>query len=283
MRHPRTLHRSELLLGSEGLDRLAQARVILFGVGGVGSYCAEALVRTGVGHLTLVDNDLICITNVNRQIQATAGNVGQVKVYALRDRLLEIRPDADVVAVPKPWDVDTRDGFDLGAYDYVIDAIDSLNNKVELLRAAHASGARVFSAMGAASKLDPTRIQVASIWDTKGCRLARLVRSRLRRRGFDGDFLSVFSDEPVRDVQIDGADEGCGTDACFCPKKPPSAHPGDPDAPLPVAHEWCSTKARINGSLVHMTATFGMVLAGLVIQDVMSTAVPPVAKGGEID
>jgi len=275
------MHRTELLLGSDGLDRLARARVILFGVGGVGSYCAEALVRTGVGHLTLVDNDLICITNVNRQLQATAGNVGQVKVYALRDRLLEIRPDADLWAVPKPWDEDTRDEFDLGAYDYVIDAIDSLNNKVELIRAAHASGARLYSAMGAASKLDPTRVQVASIWDTRDCRLARLVRSRLRRRGFDGDFLTVFSDEPVRDVQTDDADEGCGTAACFCPKQAPSPHPGDPDAELPVAHEWCSSKARINGSLVHMTATFGMVLAGLVIQDVSSGPVEPVAKGGE--
>jgi tRNA A37 threonylcarbamoyladenosine dehydratase len=250
MRHPRALHRTELLLGSDGLDRLAAARVILFGVGGVGSWCAEALLRTGVGHLTLVDSDLICVTNVNRQVQATAGNVGQVKVFALRDRLVEIRPDADVLALQRSWDrdtrdrdtwdLDTRDGFDLGAYDYVVDAIDSLNNKVELIRAAHAAGARLFSAMGAASKLDPTRIGVASIWDTEMCPLARLVRGRLRRRGFDGDFLCVFSDEPVRNVQTDGPDEGC------------------------------STEARINGSLAHMTATFGMILAGLVIQDLVS-------------
>jgi len=259
MAHPRSsftpaaLHRTELLLGSEGVHGLAQARVILFGVGGVGSWCAEALVRTGVSHLTLVDSDVICVTNVNRQVQATAGNVGQVKVFALRDRLLEIRPDAQVVAVHKPWDEDTRDEFDLGSYDYVIDAIDSLNNKVELLRAAHASGAQLYSAMGAASKLDPTRIQVASIWDTKMCRLARLVRNRLRRRGFDGDFLCVFSDEPARGVQAAGPAEELGK------------------------------KARINGSLAHMTATFGMVLAGLVVQDLVSNQNSPVAKDGEAD
>lgn len=253
MSHPRCLHRTELLLGSEGVDRLARARVILFGVGGVGSWCAEVLVRTGVGHLTLVDSDVICVTNVNRQVQATAGNVGQVKVVALRDRLLEIRPDADVVAVHKAWDENTREGFDLGGYDYVIDAIDSLNNKVELLRAAYASGARLYSAMGAASKLDPTRIQVASIWDTQMCRLARLVRSRLRRRDFDGDFLCVFSDEPARGVQPAGPPEELGA------------------------------KARINGSLAHMTASFGMVLAGLVIQDLVSTLDCPVAKGVEAD
>jgi tRNA A37 threonylcarbamoyladenosine dehydratase len=284
MRHGRTLHRTELLLGSEGLDRLASARVILFGVGGVGSWCAEALVRSGLGHLTLVDSDLICITNVNRQLQATAGNVGQVKVHALRDRLLEIRPDADVAAIQQPWDLETRDGFDLGSFDYVLDAIDSLNNKVELLRAAHAAGVKVYSAMGASAKLDPTRIQVASVWDTDGCRLARQVRRRLRRRGFDGDFLCVFSDEPARDAQQTGPDDGCGTSTCFCPGRavaPPSGAGGGEH--LSVTREWCSTKARINGSLVHMTATFGMVLAGLVIQDVAGQTAAPVATDPEFD
>lgn len=251
MGHPRTLHRTELLLGAEALDRLARTRVLLFGVGGVGSWCAEGLIRSGVGHLTLVDPDRICETNVNRQLQATARNVGQVKVFVLRDRLLEIRPEAQVVAVDRPWNRDTRESFDLGAADYVIDAIDSLNNKVELLRAAHAAGARVLSAMGAAAKLDPSRIRVASIWDSERCHLARQVRKRLRRRGFDGDFRCVYSDEPAQGEGLDGAEVGEGA------------------------------KARINGSAVHMTATFGMVLAGLVVQDMVSPATSPVAKGGE--
>jgi len=251
MRHPRILDRTERLVGSEGLDRLARARVILFGVGGVGSWCAEALGRTGVGHLTLVDPDLICATNVNRQVQATAGNLGQVKVHALRDRLLEIRPDADVVAVAKPWDRDTRDTFDLGAYDYVVDAIDSLNNKVELARAAHLSGARFYSAMGAASKVDPTRVRVASIWESEKCHLARLVRKRLRRRGFAGDFVCVYSDEPAQEAQA--GEPGGG----------PSDHG--------------------NGSAVHMTATFGMILAGLVIQDAVAGSDRPDDRGRETD
>ncbi len=259
MRHPETLHRAELELGSEALDRLAAARVILLGVGGVGSWCAEALVRTGIGHLTLVDPDRICPSNVNRQLQTTAGNVGEVKVEAMRQRLLEIRPDARVEAMQKAWDKDTRESFDLGRYDYVIDAIDSLNNKVELLRAAHGSGATVFSAMGAASKLDPTRIRVASIWQSEKCRLARLVRKRLRRRGFDGDFVCVYSDEKAQDVERE-PDAGDLADG-----------PAGPDEGGSIG----STKARVNGSVVHMTATFGMVLAGLVVQDI--------AKGVETD
>lgn len=244
--HPRTLHRAELLLGGEALDRLARTRVLLFGVGGVGSWCAEGLLRSGVGHLTLVDPDRICETNVNRQLQATTQNLGQVKVFALRDRLLEIRPEAQVLAVDRPWNRDTRGSFDLGDADYVIDAIDSLNNKVELLRAAHATGARVLSAMGAAAKLDPTRIRVASIWESERCHLARQVRKRLRRRGFDGDFRCVYSDEPAQGDGLDGA----------------------------AAEEGAT--ARIHGSVVHMTATFGMILAGLVVQDALAT-------GGETD
>ncbi|MFH2010117.1 MAG: tRNA threonylcarbamoyladenosine dehydratase [bacterium] len=267
-------HRSELLLGPEALERLGRTRVILFGVGGVGSWCAEALVRSGIGHLTVVDSDLICVTNLNRQVQATAVNIGRSKVDELRGRLLSIRPDADVLAIRKIYDADSRDEFALDSYDYVIDAIDSLASKLDLIVSAYAARPVLLSSMGASCKLDPTRIRVDSIWRSARCPLARLVRQRLRRRGFDGDFLCVYSDEPVRPPHH--VDTICGTERCYCPR----AAQGEEGAP--EAHEWCSSKAQINGSVVHITASFGMFLAGLVIQQVAGSGSGQEPPGGVI-
>ena len=193
----RAFHRTELLLGKEGIDALAQTHVILFGVGGVGSWCAEALVRSGVGHLTLVDNDVVCESNMNRQLQATVPNLGRTKVEALAERLRQINPDAQIDALAKRYHLETSTDFDLSSYDYVIDAIDTLSHKVGLIAQAMASDATLFSAMGAACKLDPTRIRVDSIWESKGCKLARFVRKRLRRWGVEGDGLCVYSEELI--------------------------------------------------------------------------------------
>jgi tRNA A37 threonylcarbamoyladenosine dehydratase len=263
--HP-AFHRAELLLGEKTLAALRDARVIIFGVGGVGSWCAEALVRSGVGHLTLVDNDVVCVTNVNRQLQATVGNVGTSKVEALRQRLLEIYPDADVEAIPIAYNRETRDRFDLAAYDYVVDAIDSLSHKVNLIACAMEAGVKLYSAMGAACKLDATQIRVASIWDTTGCKLARFVRKRLRRRGVTGDCLCIYSEE-----FLPGSGEtapACGSDRCFCPKQ------FDEDGEEIPADVWCNTKAQINGSLVHITGSYGFFLAGLIIQDIHARCTP---------
>ncbi|MBI9020710.1 MAG: tRNA threonylcarbamoyladenosine dehydratase, partial [Verrucomicrobia bacterium] len=185
-------HRTELLIGDAALKKFAETRVILFGVGGVGSWCAEALIRSGVGHLTIVDNDVICVTNINRQLQATAKNVGQSKVEALKTRLLEIHPDAEITALQKVYNYETREEFDLPSYDYVIDAIDSLSHKVDLIASVMDMGVTLFSAMGAACKLDATTIRVDSIWKTHGCKLAKFVRKRLRHRGVTGDCLCVY-------------------------------------------------------------------------------------------
>jgi len=241
------------------MDQLAAARVILFGVGGVGSWCAEALVRTGIGHVTIVDSDAVCITNVNRQLQATRSNVGQVKVDVLKQRLETIAPDAEIVAIKRVYSEHTRDEFDIPAFDYVIDAIDSLANKIDLLCAATATGRTVYSAMGAACKLDPTQVSVNSIWKTRGCPLARQVRKALRRRAVTADFLCVYSEELLPGYDTDSP---CGSDRCFCP----IARDEDGD---PLDNEWCSKKAQINGSVVHVTGTFGFTLAGLVIQDIV--------------
>lgn len=252
-RHP-AFNRTELLMGKDALKLLTTARVIIFGLGGVGSWCAEALVRSGVGHLTLVDDDVICVTNVNRQLQATLKNVGESKVDALRDRLLEINPAADVQALKKIYNQQTRDEFNIAGYDYVIDAIDSLSHKVDLIATTMDLGVTLFSAMGAACKLDPSSIRVASIWETRGCKLAKFVRKKLRQRGAVGDCLCIYSEE-------------------FLP--PPGVSPARDHDDEVLAEGWSEKKAQINGSMVHITGTFGFHLAGLIIQDIYRKAAPP--------
>ncbi len=254
-----TFHRVEVLTGRDNWQKLQDTRVIIFGVGGVGSWCAESLVRTGIGHLTLVDSDRVCVTNINRQLQATIKTVGEVKVEALKKQLLSINPRAQIETVEKIYDVESAHEFDLDSFDYVIDAIDSLSAKIELIKHAALSSATFFSSMGAACKIDPTRIKVADIWKSYGCRLGSLVRKRLRRIKFHKKFKVVFSDELLEN----GTGEiGCGTGNCVCPKV------FDDNGVKVEAHEWCSSKMQINGSLVHITGTFGFMLAGLVIQDV---------------
>lgn len=187
--------RNHLLIGTASTEALAKTSVILFGVGGVGSWCAEALIRSGVKHLTLVDGDAICISNINRQLQATTQNIGQPKVEALKERLLLIAPDAQIVALHQMYNKETKESFNLSAYDYVIDAIDSLSHKVSLILNAMSADTILFASMGAAGKLDPTQIQVTSIWDSSGCKLAKFVRKKLRRWGATGDCLCVYSEE----------------------------------------------------------------------------------------
>lgn len=243
------------------MARLTAKRVIIFGVGGVGSWCAESLVRSGICHLTIVDSDRVCITNINRQLMATSQTVGLVKVEVLRERLLAINPSAEVTAMQKIFTEQTADSFDIGSYDYVIDAIDSLKDKALLIEMACRAKVRFFSSMGAALKMDPTRIQVAEFWKVKGDPLARALRRRFKQqqRLPQRKFLCVFSDELL---QNKGKNATCGTDQCVCPKA--VRGPGDP---MLLNHEWCSSKAQINGTLAHITAIFGFMLAGLVVQD----------------
>jgi tRNA threonylcarbamoyladenosine dehydratase len=259
-KHP-AFHRTELLIGEAALKTLAETRVILFGVGGVGSWCAEALIRSGVGHLTIVDNDVICVTNINRQLQATAKNVGTSKVEALKERLLEIHPDAGIIALQKVYNQETREEFDLPSYDYVIDAIDSLSHKVDLIASAMEAGVKLFSAMGAANKLDATTIRVDSIWKSQGCRLAKFVRKKLRQRGATGDCLCIYSEELL--PAFEAVKAACGSAQCFCPK------PLDEEGGGIPPDVWCHQKAQINGSMVHITGAFGFNLAGLVVQDIV--------------
>lgn len=254
-------NRAQLLLGSDAMERLGNIRVIIFGVGGVGSWCAESLVRSGISHLTVVDSDRVCITNINRQLMATVKTVGQVKVEALKERLLTINPMAEIDARQQTFSEETADSFCLESYDYIIDAIDSLKDKRLLIEMACQTKAVFFSSMGAALKMDPTRIKVAEFWKVEGCPLARALRQRFKRlkRKPARKFLCVYSDELLENK---GHNASCGTEKCMCPK----AKNGPGDAAL-LNHEWCSSKAQINGSLMHITAIFGMTIAGLVVED----------------
>jgi tRNA A37 threonylcarbamoyladenosine dehydratase len=255
-------HRLQLITGKQGIELLAKTRVILFGIGGVGSWAAEALARSGIGTLTIVDSDVVCITNVNRQVQATTRTVGMPKTDEMLRRLREINPDAEIIAHQTIFSKENADQFKLGSYDYVLDAIDSLSNKVELIMRASASGAKVYTALGASCKLDATRIKVSSLWHSHGCPLGKLVRKRLRQNGFDGDVTCVYSTEIL---PLQEAGSVCGTGNCHCPRFIKGEN-----GEMVEAHEWCSSKKQINGSAAHITGTFGFMLAGLVMQDVYS-------------
>ena len=190
----------------------------------------------------------------------------------LSRRLAVIIPDAVITARQEIYNQEHAASFDLAQYDYVIDAIDSLSAKVDLIIRATGAGATVYTSLGASCKADPTRIRVASLWDSQGCHLGKFVRKRLRRRNFTGNPLCVYSEELLAPH---AGTTGCGTGVCLCPKQ---AVPGDDeDTEEALVHEWCSKKKQINGSAVHITGTFGFFLAGLVIQDVMksSSGAPP--------
>ncbi len=253
--------RTELLLGNEFIEKASTKRVIIFGIGGVGSWCAETLVRSGIGHITIVDSDRVCVTNINRQLMATTSTVGKVKTTVLRERLLDINPNLSIIDLQKIYSPETAESFLLHTYDYIIDAIDSLSNKIHLILSATQTNAVFFSSMGAALKMDPSRMKVAEFWQVKGCPLGAALRSRIRKLGGTSKkFLCVYSDELL---QNKGENSACGSEKCLCPK---STHgPGDPDL---INHEWCSLKAKINGTTSYMPAMFGMTIASLVIQHI---------------
>ncbi len=238
--------RERLVAGDAMMDALARTRVIVFGVGGVGSWCCEALCRSGVGHITLVDSDLVAVSNINRQLMAMTSTVSRPKVEALAGRLRDINPGADIVARQEAYTAETATSFALDSYDYVIDAIDSLENKALLILRATSAETVFFSSMGAARKLDIAKIGVAEFFKVEGCPLARALRTRFRRRAtFPArKFKCVYSPETIPNrVEV---------------TKPTEASADD---------SWTASKATVNGTFAHTTAVFGMTLAGLVIED----------------
>lgn len=191
--------RSELLLGNESMERIAQKRVIIFGVGGVGSWCAESLVRSGIRHLTIVDSDRVCITNINRQLMATTKTVGQVKVDALKERLLTINPSVEINALQKVFTAENADEFELDTYDYIIDAIDSLKDKATLILLACRTNAKLFSSMGACLKAGSYPYQSYRVLEGTGRSTGRALRKKFKsQKQFPKrKFQCVYSDEPT--------------------------------------------------------------------------------------
>ncbi|MDY6327437.1 MAG: tRNA threonylcarbamoyladenosine dehydratase [Bacteroidales bacterium] len=240
--------RTNLLLGDAAMEKISAARVIVFGVGGVGSWCAESLVRSGVRRITIVDADTVAPSNVNRQAQATCATVGRPKVSVLKERLLEINPNAEVEDLMEVYTSENADSFSIDSYDYVIDAIDSLSHKAHLILNATRSGATLFSSMGAALKIDPQLVRVGEFWKVIGCPLARALRKKFKHDKTypTKKFLCVYSPELLQNHGVQQAGEVL----------PQGIH-------KPVA----------NGTVSHVTAIFGFTLAGLVIQDLVEQLV----------
>lgn len=243
--------RTELLFGKEAMDKLQNSRVAVFGIGGVGGYVCEALVRSGVYHFDLIDDDQVCLTNLNRQIIATRKTVGQYKVDVMRERILEINPDADVSVHKCFFLPENADEFLFEEYDYVVDAVDTVTAKIELVMKAQEKGVPIISSMGAGNKLDPSAFKVADIYKTRVDPLARVMRREMKKRGVK-KLKVVYSEEdpkrPIEDMSV-----SCRNN-CICP---------------PGAQHKCTERRDIPGSTAFVPSVAGLIIAGEVIKDLI--------------
>lgn len=244
--------RTELLVGKENMERLYNARVAVFGIGGVGGYTVEALARTGVGTLDLIDDDRVCLTNINRQIYATRKTVGKYKVDVAKERILDINPDAVVNTYKTFYMPDTAEQFDFSQYDYVVDAIDTVTGKLMLAEQAQEAGVPIISSMGAGNKMDASGFMVADIYETSVCPLAKVMRRELKKRGIE-HLKVVYSKEkpmtPVDDMAI-----SCKTN-CICP---------------PGTVRKCTERRQVPGSNAFVPSVVGLIIAGEVVKDIIS-------------
>ena len=244
--------RTELLFGKEAMEKLANSRVAVFGIGGVGGYTVEALVRSGIGKLDLIDDDKVCLTNLNRQIIATRSTIGKYKVDVMRDRILDINPKAEVNVHKCFYLPETRDEFDFSQYDYVVDAVDTVTAKLEIIMRAKEAGVPVISCMGAGNKLDPTQFHVADIYKTTMCPLAKVMRRELKKRGVKKLKVVYSTESPVK--PLENMENSCKT-GCVCP-------PG-------TTHK-CTDRRAIPGSISFVPSVAGLILAGEVIKDLIA-------------
>lgn len=241
--------RTQLLLGKEAIDKLNSSRVAVFGIGGVGGYVCEALIRSGVGHFDLIDDDKVCLTNLNRQIIATRKTIGQYKVDVMKERMLDIYPDAEIRVRKCFFLPENAAEFPFNEYDYIVDAIDTVSAKIELVLQAQKIGVPIISCMGAGNKLDGSQFRVADIYKTRICPLAKVMRYELRKRGVK-KLKVVYSEEtptrPIEDMSI-----SCRTN-CICP---------------PGAEHKCTQRRDIPGSVAFVPSIAGLLIAGEVIKD----------------
>ncbi len=243
--------RTQLLVGKEAMERLANARVAIFGIGGVGGYVVEALARSGVGTLDLIDDDKICLTNLNRQIIATRSTIGKYKVDVAKARVLDINPKAVVNTYQTFYVPETAEQFDFSQYDYVVDAIDTVTGKINLVMQAEQTHTPIISSMGAGNKMDPTAFRVADIYKTSVCPLAKVMRRELKKRGIK-KLKVVYSEEkpltPIEDESI-----SCKSH-CVCP---------------PGTVRKCTQRRQVPGSNAFVPSVVGLIIAGEVIKDLI--------------
>ena len=243
--------RTQLLIGKDNMDRLKNARVAVFGIGGVGGYTVEALARSGVGTLDLIDDDKVCLTNLNRQILATRKTIGKYKVDVAKERILDINPDAVVNTYKTFFMPDTAEQFDFSQYDYVVDAIDTVTGKIQLVMQAQESGVPIISSMGAGNKMDPTGFMVTDIYKTSVCPLAKVMRRELKKRGIKKLKVVYSQEKPV--TPIDDMAISCKSH-CICP---------------PGTARKCTQRRQVPGSNAFVPSVVGLIIAGEVVKDLI--------------
>lgn len=254
MSHLHRFSRTELLIGSSGLARLKNSSVAIFGLGGVGSYAAEALCRAGIGRLVIVDFDDICLTNVNRQLHAMDGTVGKAKAVVMAERMRLISPDTEIVACQEFYEAENSEALLASGFDYVVDAIDHFTSKLHLIKRCRELSIPIISSMGAAAKVDPTLIRVADISETTKCRMARSVRKLLKKQGIERDVKVVYSLEEYRpQAEKSGGCQG----NCICPNKDDQRFS-------------CEHRRVILGSISYIPSIFGLTMAGVVVNDLLA-------------
>ena len=241
--------RTKLLIGEEGIDKLKDARVAVFGIGGVGGYVVEALVRSGVGTFDLIDDDKVCLTNLNRQIIATRKTVGKYKTDVMKERILEINPDAEVTVHKCFFLPENADTFPFEEYDYIVDAVDTVTAKIELVMKAQALNIPIISSMGAGNKLDASAFRVADIYKTKVCPLAKVMRRELKKRGVKKLKVVYSEEKPTR--PIEDMSSSC-RNHCICP---------------PGAKHKCTERRDIPGSVAFVPSVVGLIIAGEIVKD----------------
>lgn len=241
--------RIELLYGKDAMEKLAQARVAVFGVGGVGGYTVEALIRSGIGAIDLIDDDKVCLTNINRQIYATRKTVGKYKVDVAAERIAEINPDAVVRTYKTFYMPETSSQFDFTQYDYIVDAIDTVKGKIELVMNAAKAGTPIISSMGAGNKIDPSAFEVSDIFKTSVCPLARVMRAELKKRGIKKLKVVYSKEKPI--APVDDMAISCRTN-CICP---------------PGTARKCTQRRQVPGSTAFVPSVVGLIIAGEIIND----------------
>ena len=237
--------RTEMLIGSQGLQTLQNSAVAVFGVGGVGSFAVEALARAGIGQLTLIDHDVVSLTNLNRQLPALSSTIGLPKAAVLKERILDINPDCQVEVILEAYGEEKGDWLRPERWNFIVDAIDSMDAKIDLLVRAHRLGIPIVSSMGAGNKLDPTQFEVADIYATSVCPLARVMRKELKVRGVKSLKVVYSREKPLKSTQ------GCGS-ACICP---------------PGSANHCDARRAVPGSISFVPSVVGLIIAGEVIKD----------------